>query len=246
MTVVTDDDHCEHEVFMKVADGRELSVEGLMNEMLGSLLAGDLSLPMVQPLFVDIDDAFTRSVADDGIRERLSTSCRTAFATVAAGSQWRGWNSTDRIAASQMQLALSILAFDCFVANPDRRPSNPNLLVKGSEWRLIDHEAAFGFRMKLFPTCAPWQQGNLTAIRRVGTDSEHLFASRLARADALNYDDIRAKWIDLSNERLIAYDALLPDEWAATRPFLTDALIHLKRVRDNIDACLGELRRVLS
>ena len=161
-----------------------------MNEMLGSVLAGDLSLPVLQPLFVEIDDAFIRSVADDGIKERLSASCRTAFATVAAGSQWRAWNSTDRIAATQMELALSVLAFDCFIANPDRRPSNPNLLVKGSEWRLIDHEAAFGLRIKVFPACAPWHQGNLTAIRRAGTDSEHLFASGLARADVLNFDDI--------------------------------------------------------
>jgi hypothetical protein len=43
VTVLTEDG-AEHEVVMKISSGIELGVEGLLNEMLGSLIAADLGL----------------------------------------------------------------------------------------------------------------------------------------------------------------------------------------------------------
>jgi hypothetical protein len=84
---------------------------------------------------------------------------------------------------------LAIFAFDAFVENPDRKPSNPNLLVKGDEFRIIDHELAL-FVRGLLPRPAPWQAGYLNHM--MGPDS-HVFAARL-RGVALDLDAIRAAW----------------------------------------------------
>lgn len=245
VTVETDDG-VEHEVVMKVSAGRECSEEGLMNEMLGSLLAADLELPVNEPFFVELDPDFVQSVVRRDMKERLEKSCKIAFASKAAGEQWRRWMPSDKLVASQAQMAVGVMAFDGFVANSDRGPRNSNLLVRDTDWRLIDHEAAFGFRMRLFPKCEPWKPGNLEMMSRYGHDSEHIFARQLSRRNDLDFERVRDLWSGLSDARLAQYDAILPDEWEATRPNLAEAIHHLKQVRDNIEACLKELERVLS
>ncbi len=117
--------------------------------------------------------------------------------------------------------------------------------VRDREWRLIDHESAFGFRMKRFPPCEPWKLGNLNLLKHHGQPSEHVFARHLSGRQDLDFNALRARWADLSEARLAQYDATLPDEWSAVRLILAEALEHLRRVRDRIDLCLGELRRVL-
>lgn len=232
---------------LKLSAGRECSVESLANEMLGSLLAADLGLPVNEPFFVELSPEFAASVVSATVRQRLSQSCPVAFASKHAGTQWRRWLPADRIVANQVGTALGIIAFDAFVGNSDRSPRNPNLLVRDLEWRMIDHESAFGFRTKLFPRCEPWAVGNLDLLRRYGQDSEHIFAKLLAKSrDPLDFGPVRDVWSGLSDARLAQYDATLPAEWDDTRPFLTEALEHLKKVRDNIDLCLNELKRVLS
>lgn len=239
-------DGVEHDVIMKASANRETTVESLANEMLGSLLASDLGLPVTEPLFIDLDAAFIAAIAHDHIRDRLQQSSSVAFASVVAGQQWRRWMSSDKLIADQIGMALGIVGFDAFVANSDRSPNNPNLLVRDLEWRLIDHEGAFGFRMKLFPPCQPWVLGNLDLIKLYGQPCEHVFARQLIGRDDLDFSEVRARWSGLSDARLAQYDATLPEEWAAVRPNLAEALDHIRKVRDSIDLCIDELKRVLS
>lgn len=240
------EDGVEHDVVMKVSDGPECSVEGLANEMLGSLLAADLELPINEPFFVELDPLFVDAVFSENIRLRLKRSNALAFASLNAGQQWRRWNASDKLIADQIGLALAVLAFDAFIGNSDRSPVNPNLLVRDNDWRLIDHESAFGFRMKLFPRCEPWNLGNLNLLRQHGQPSEHLFARHLIGRSDLDFVEIRQRWAGLSDARLSQYDATLPDEWNAVRPIFAEALDHLRAVRDRIDLCLDEIKRVLS
>jgi hypothetical protein len=244
---VETDDGVEHDVVLKPSSGPECSVESLISEMLGSLLAADLDLPVNEPYLVELTPEFVASVAPAPVRQRLDQSCPVAFASEHAGTQWRRWLPSDKIVSNQVGTALGIVAFDAFVGNSDRSPRNPNLLVRDLAWRMIDHESAFRFKMMLFARCEPWVVGNLELLRRNGQDSEHIFAKQLAKSrDQLNFGPVRDLWSGLSDARLAQYDATLPAEWEDTRPHLAEALDHLKKVRDNIDLCLNELKRVLS
>jgi len=236
------------DTILKATVHPHLEVEGLMNEMLGSLLAGDLDLPTPKPYFVELSPEFVESVADEDVRVRLGAASPLAFASTDAGSQWRRWATTDRLAPESRAMALQILAFDAFTGNPDRSPRNPNLLVNKAEPRmlLIDHECAFGIRMRLFPRLTPWIVGNLLALAARGSDSEHLFYAPLAGLPDLAFELVAERWNGLSDARFGAYDALLPDEWVAVRPALTEALDHFRQIRANMDGCLAELRRVLA
>lgn len=245
VTVLTDNG-AELEAVMKISTGMELGTEALMNEMLGSLLAADLGLAVQEPFFVELPVEFCESIPSPTLRARLASSCPLAFACLDAGKQWRSWNSTDRVSPAQESAAVSIMAFDAFTGNSDRRPGNPNLLVKDQEWRVIDHENSFSYRLRLFPPCQPWAVGNLTGMIAPGSPSEHVFASQLIGRRTLSFAQIRTNWDGLSDARLAQYDAMLPTEWEAARPHLLDALDHIRRVREAVDSCLSELERILS
>ncbi|PDT12928.1 HipA family kinase [Rhizobium sp. M1] len=245
VTVATADGE-EHEAIMKLSSGAECSIEGLANEMLGSLLAADLGFPVNEPFLVQIAPDFAAIVPDIALRNRLLASSPVAFASMDAGKQWRRWSPSDKVRSGQIGLALAVLSFDAFIGNNDRSPINANLLVKDQSWRLIDHESAFRFRPKLFPRCEPWKTGNLELLKRYGEDSEHIFTKQLAGRDDLDFTAIRTKWADLSDARLAQYEATLPEEWEEFRPIFAQAISHLKQVRDQIDNCIEELKRVLS
>jgi hypothetical protein len=240
-------DGLEVEVILKATGARHLTIEGLANEMLGSLLAGDLGLPTPRPLFVELSAAFVATIPRDDVRARLSAACPLAFGSTDAGAQWRRWQPIDRLPPDTLDLALRLFAFDAFIGNPDRSPANSNLLRHKSDGRLmlIDHETAFGFRMKLFPPVAPWALGNLSRMGARGEDSEHLFFASLSGRPDLDFQGVAQAWAGLSDARLAAYDALLPDAWVESRPAVLQALGHLRTVRDRIEDCLNELRRVL-
>lgn len=235
------------DVILKATVTPHLSIEGLANEMLGALLAGDLGLPIPKPYFVTVSPEFIASVPNAVVRGRLASACPIAFASTDVGSQWRKWNSTDHLTAQNANLALKILAFDAFIGNPDRSPKNPNLLTNKSDPRLIliDHECAFGIRMKLFPRLTPWVLGNLSHIAARGSDGEHLFHSALVGRDELDFDAIAAEWNGLSEVRFGAYDALLPQAWDEARPALRDAFTYFGELRNNMPDCIAELRRIL-
>jgi hypothetical protein len=141
--VVEADDGSEHEVFLKISAKPELGVEGLANEALAACLAGDLELPINEPFLVDLDPDWVGSVSDPGVRTALQDSVPVAFGSKAAGVQWKLWSRSDVLTADRRPQALAIFAFDAYVENDDRSQRNSNCLVKGSEFRIIDHELAF-------------------------------------------------------------------------------------------------------
>lgn len=240
------DDEEECDVILKVSQSPECSVHSLAYELLGALLAADLGLPICEPFLVDLHADFISSVHPPQIQRRLQQSCSVAFGSRDAGKQWRTWSPTaDNIKVEQIPLALGVIAFDAFIGNADRAPQNANMLVSGDQWRLIDHEVAFGFRLKLFPKCEPWKLGNLDLLTRWGQRSEHIFAAPLRKKEGLDFTAVINSWRDLSDVRLSQYDACLPDEWDAARSDFTDALCHIKLVRDSIELCVAELKRVL-
>lgn len=239
--VVETNDGAEHEVFLKPSGRPELSVQSLAHEALAACIAGRVGLPVCQPLLVELSPAWIASIPDDGVRRMLETSNPIAFGSAAAGVGWRQWSSEDILTAARRQTALQVFAFDAFIENPDRKPSNPNLLVKGDQFRVIDHELAL-FVRGLLPAPSPWRVGYLDYMMQ---PDRHVFAARL-RGGPLDLDAIGAAWSALSDGDLADYEASLPSQWSEAGESVTAALTHIRAVRDRIDECLVEIGRALT
>lgn len=241
ITVETSDGQ-EHEVYLKASARPELGVEGLANEALAACLAGDLGLPINEPFLVPLDPQWVNAIPDPATRLMLQQSAPIGFASKSHGPQWKVWSPGDALTAGRQPTALEILAFDAYIGNDDRIPSNPNCYVKGDAFRIIDHELAFRIKLKLFPRLEPWKSGNLAALV---LPQGHIFGARL-KGKALDYSAIRQAWATLSDRRFLDYQSALPPEWAAAQSAINDALTHLRTVRDRIDDCLAELERALT
>ena len=62
----------------------------------------------------------------------------------------------------------------------------------------------------------------------------------------IDFEPIRNRWIGLSNTCLQEYGSAGPTEWATDQDGIDAALELIADARNNIDACIGELERILS
>jgi hypothetical protein len=84
--------------------------------------------------------------------------------------------------------------------------------------------------------------GGLNWLERKGS---HIFLADLKRAP-LDFAPIRQRWSAIADNRLDEYRAAVPPEWAHVAADVDSALTLIRDARDNIDACITEIRRVLS
>ena len=88
----------------------------------------------------------------------------------------------------------------------------------------------------------PWALGGM---RDFETPGRHIFVHELKGAP-FDFSEIKSRWSALSDGRLQEYEGAIPPEWAAARADIDVALKLIAEARDNIDACIGELGRILA
>jgi hypothetical protein len=111
----------------------------------------------------------------------------------------------------------------------------------GGNLRIIDHELAFthGVVVNWQP---PWIMGGLKPFEGFGF---HIFRKGLLGRD-IDYGPVRGCWQALPDGRIGQYQRSLPCEWTGLAPAIDKALKLIRDARDNIEACLTEVKRVLS
>ncbi|WP_371818678.1 HipA family kinase [Rhodomicrobium sp. Az07] len=228
------------EVIAKFSEGLERKETSLAIEVVSACLAADLGLPVPVPYLIQVDQDWIESLPIGKERHLVTSSSFMSFGSTYAGTGFNAWMSGEPIRQDLKQCALEIFAFDCFIANPDRRTVNPNCLVKGDQIRIIDHDLAF-FHKGTLGWRAPWVPGSLSDMARKGN---HIFFDGL-KGTELNIEPIQQAWIGLDDERLQDYRAAVPQAWNSAEA-ITDALDLIKGVRENINFALTEVRRVLS
>lgn len=240
LVVCQDGDDDGIEVVLKCTAGCERKEGGLASEVISACLAADLGLPVMRPYLVEIDPEFIAAVTDAKHRARLGASNPVAFGSALATRQFSAWSSGNRVANLMLEPAAAIFAFDGIIQNSDRRSGNPNCLVRGDDVRIIDHELAFAHHM-IISWRAPWLLGGLQSLERPGA---HIFRADLLGKE-LDYRVIRAAWAGLSDEQIAGYGVAVPAEWSSAQNDVARALKLIQDARDNIDACIVEIKRVL-
>lgn len=204
------------------------------------MLAAELGIPTPEPFVVHASEAFIESirVVNPVVATRLSDSSGLGYASRHLTEGFQTWPSKRQPEGEALTQAAEILAFDCWFQNPDRKPSNPNLLWNGTEFAVIDHELAFVTEGVLFWK-PPWLENAVDDLVR-----EHLFGTSLRRTTPDLARIVRALK-SISDERLLGYIEALPQKWVEDLGPATNAVQFIKDVRDNADAAAQEVLRAL-
>lgn len=119
---------------------------------------------------------------------------------------------------------------------------NPNLLVRGQDIRIIDHESTFVHKMlTLSGWKEPWKVG---ALAPLATPGQHIFYAGL-KGRGIDTTPIEQAWSGITDAQLQEYRKSVPQAWAADAA-VDDAINLIRGVRANIAAALAEVRRVLT
>jgi hypothetical protein len=87
--------------------------------------------------------------------------------------------------------------------------------------------------------------GRLGGLKPLETPGFHIFRAGLAGRE-IDFGPIRAAWAGLSDARITEYERALPREWTGVAGTVKTALSLIQDARDRIDACLAEVKRVLT
>lgn len=231
----------EIEVVAKLSARCDEKAVNLAREVIAACLAGDLGLPIPEPYLVELPPEWVASVTDAEVQGALRASAPVAFGSRLAGAQFGVWTPTTALRPPMLATALAVFVFDAIIQNPDRRAENPNCLVRGDEIRIFDHELAFTHHL-VIPRRLPWQAGAMQALTAPG---RHIFRDKL-RKESLDFAPVRAAWMALSDMRIEGYAAAIPAEWDGVGTNVNAAVQLIKDARDHIEACIVEIRRVLT
>jgi hypothetical protein len=229
------------ELIAKFSASCDEGAVNLAREVVAGCLAGDLGLPIPEPFLVEVSPEWSDSIPETGQRQRIKASAPVAFGSQHVGNQFSLWNRGTKLSVPMIPVAAATFVFDAIIQNPDRRPDNPNCLVRGDAIRIFDHELAFMQGM-IIGWQPPWLCGSLKSLE---TPDFHIFRLPL-RGVTIDFGPIRKAWVGLSDERIAEYEQAIPPEWSGVGAAVTGAAALIKGARDQIDACLQEIQRVLT
>lgn len=232
----------EIELVAKFSAGCERRLGGLVAEAIAALLAADLDLPVPEPLLVDFDGEFVELIRarDPAVAERVAQSVPVAFGSSKLPPGFTVLPKDKAIPQAARAQAIEILAFDALIQNPDRRVENPNCQFNGKDFAIFDHELAF-VTQGIIGWQPPWQPGGLDWLKG---PVRHVFYNEL-RGKAVDLTRFKGAWLALSDQRLHDYRQALPPAWTNDGGVADEALGYIAQVRDNIDAALAEVGRIL-
>lgn len=174
-------------------------VKALIAELLGGLIAQVLELPVPELVFVNLDEQFGKTEADEEIQDLLvfSKGLNLALHYLQGAFTFDfATNDCDELLASK------IVWLDAYITNVDRTYRNTNLLVWHKELWLIDHGAAFYFHH----SWNNWEQAAKTPFALI---KDHVLISK-----ATKLDEVHAKFTKkLTPQVLQNIVQTIPDDW---------------------------------
>jgi hypothetical protein len=239
LMLCADQEGSQIEAVVKLASGGQSTRTGLICELMAALLARDLDLPVPAPFIVDIDPDFYQCVTESDLAGRFRGSAGENFASKFLGPGYVTWPQGRSISGSLVQDAADIFAFDLIIQNPDRRKGKPNLLCKGDELAIFDHEMAFSFLYAIRPDEYPWQGKGIDYAK------DHVFYGGL-KGCTLQFDRMQGALEAIDDRRLEMYIKTVPGSWQNEGSNATNRIKeYLMMARDNSKKLFGKIREVL-
>lgn len=146
-------------IFLKTQAGYADRPQSAGIELFTTLVARRLGLTAPEPVLVEVPENAGRLVHDAPEHaELLSRSAGLNFGTLALGTDWKVWLPELSTRSFPDEMVESVLAFDGMVQHTDREAGNPNLMWKGHEMAVLDHEKVFGYLKLAEGEGRPWRR----------------------------------------------------------------------------------------
>jgi len=225
------------EYVVKFKAGTEAGVTGLACELVASLLADTLGLPHPAPAIVDIDVNIGSllSPKDNDVAAVIRKSGGLNFGSRVLAGGYGTWPLNKTIPPYLIQVATEIFAFDALIQNPDRKPNNPNLLWKGREIHIIDHELAFCFLYQIGKSGQPWE------VNGPAGDflNDHIFSKDL-KGRTIDLSHWQAELGNVDDMTLNKMFDQVPREWKNNN--LSRMKAHVRDVRNHAAEFVGQVK----
>ena len=173
--------------------------KALIAEYLGGEIARAMGLPVPELVFIELDEAFGRTEADEEIQELLQKSRGLNLGLHFLSGALNFDPNTQEVDA---KLASQVVWLDAFITNVDRTFRNTNLLLWHKELWLIDHGAAFYFHHS-------WENWEKHAMSPFALIKDHVLLPQATLLEEVN-EQFQTL---LTDEKLKAIVDLLPDDW---------------------------------
>jgi len=189
-------DGFKYVVKFKGSGHREKSV---IAELLGGEIARKLGFDVPEIIFLNLDEAFGRTEADEEIQDLLQASQGTNLGLHFLSG---AINYDPNVMKVDPKLASEIVWLDAYITNVDRTFRNTNMLMWHKELWLIDHGASFMFHHS-------WDNWEEKAISPFPFIKDHVLLP-----DATQLDEVNLKFKSvLTDEFIDDLVQLIPDEW---------------------------------
>lgn len=234
-----DDKENNMEVVVKLYSGKESSKTALICELIASLLAQDLDLPAPTPFLIEVEPDFYKGIPDPELSERFRNSQGLNFGSLYLKGGYTTWPQDRSIPNALIQDAADIFAFDVMIQNPDRRKNKPNLLRKGDDLAIFDHEMAFSFLYALVSDEFPWEGKGMDFAKN------HVFYNSLKGKD-LSWDRLQGALEAIDNPQLDMYTEAIPEKWRKGGANAEKRIQeYIKKARDNSKKLFQKIAEVL-
>jgi hypothetical protein len=173
--------------------------KALIAEYLGGEIARALGLRVPELVFIELDESFGRTEADEEIQELLQKSQGLNLGLHFLSGALNFDPNTKNVDSKS---ASQVVWLDAFITNVDRTFRNTNLLLWHKDLWLIDHGAAFYFHHS-------WENWEQHAKSPFDLIRDHVL---LPQANLLDEVNVEFQNI-LTDEKLYGIVKLLPDDW---------------------------------
>ncbi|MGR3651251.1 MAG: HipA family kinase, partial [Roseovarius sp.] len=238
----------EKNVYVKYKNfHQELTSDHLVAELVANVFAIDLGLPAAEPCLVQIDGAFVDTLPDTADGAALRAALRDAPVTAFGSTQIspvRRWEPTDLVHRSQRREAALLYLFDTLIENTDRGNGNPNLLVSGFSFKVIDFGHSFQrchHGTDFNGSTMPWHNGGI-GNHFPGT-MQHIMYSSCRGVEAEVLDDFTTSLEALTDATIEGYIGVVPGEW--DQDTACAIIEYLLQARDNANQFIEQVRGVL-
>ena len=243
-----DEEGASYSVFVKFTGFHaDLTSDHLVGELVANLFALDLGLPAAQPCLVRIGEEFVDTLPDDEIgaalRQALHGAPVVAFGSVQL-TPVRRWEATDLVHKNQMIEAAKLYLFDTLVENSDRGLGNPNLLMSGSDFKVIDFGHSFqrchvanDYQMARMP----WQNGGIG--NHFAGNLQHIMFNSCRSAEHRHIEDFKDTLGGLNDATIEDYITSVPGSWGQDTAcqiidYLLEARAHAQEFIDQVRGVL--------